>query len=472
MIKYLFIIFNSLAFFIYHFFTEQSAISVTNNIPAKMVAGNEVQIELKITKGTMSGFAKFQLDLPDGIAVKKTENRGANYSYGSGIAKWVWASLPVESEIAIQLTLISAPDATGLKTINGKFSYIEDNKKRVVEMAPAEVTFINPDGNSAEESNPTVSNKSSDSAKTSVPANVESSAPQQNAATTSNEPPGKVNVSRKIIKGNNNEYLINISIIKDGTKGFARYSDDIPEGFTAKSLKTDGSSFSVSDGKLKFVWVNVPEKNELELSYFISGNVSAKVILAGEYSYLEDNLSKKFTLEQERIEFIAMTEPPKEIKSEQPTENNSITTINNDIKYSEPPITDVPSKSELKVDEKTNETDKRNTKSKEAMMEKTLTRNLSAVDYHVQIGAFTNGNVNASKLKKVFHVNETITSEMQDGFSKFMVGNHADYKEARDHREQMKSNNGIKSSFVVAYNTGKRITVQEALMITNQKWFK
>jgi hypothetical protein len=53
-----------------------------------------------------------------------------------------------------------------------------------------------------------------------------------------------------------------------------------------------------------------------------------------------------------------------------------------------------------------------------------------------------------------------------------MVGEHPEYKNARDHREKVKSGNGVASAFVVAYNSGKRITVQEALMITNQKWFR
>ena len=60
---------------------------------------------------------------------------------------------------------------------------------------------------------------------------------------------------------------------------------------------------------------------------------------------------------------------------------------------------------------------------------------------------------------------------MAECFSKFMIGNFGEYKEARNNRETIKDK-GCRSAFVVAYNGAKRITVQEALMISNQKWFK
>ena len=92
------------------------------------------------------------------------------------------------------------------------------------------------------------------------------------------------------------------------------------------------------------------------------------------------------------------------------------------------------------------------------------------VVYNVQIGAFRNA-IQSDVLSKKFNIKETIKSEMADGYSKFMVGNFNEYKEARSHREQVKQK-GCNSAFVVAYNGSKRITVQEALMITSQKWFK
>jgi hypothetical protein len=95
-----------------------------------------------------------------------------------------------------------------------------------------------------------------------------------------------------------------------------------------------------------------------------------------------------------------------------------------------------------------------------------------SVTYHVQIGAFKNTAVTAALLKKMYHIKENIRSEFHESLSKFMIGEHDEYKGARDHREEAKRTNGVSNAFVVAYNEGKRITVQEALMITNQKWFK
>lgn len=98
--------------------------------------------------------------------------------------------------------------------------------------------------------------------------------------------------------------------------------------------------------------------------------------------------------------------------------------------------------------------------------------NVSAgtINYRVQIGAFNSSAVTAQRLSRKFGIKDQIISEMHNSMNKFMIGNHNEYKNARDQREQVKST--VTSAFVVAYNGAKRITVQEALMLTNQKWFK
>lgn len=441
MLKYLIIIINSLAVFFYSLFNGDGGITVTSTIPATLKAGQEAAIELKVTKGQMMGFAKLQLDLPEGLAAKEVESQGANYTYSEGVAKWVWASLPQENEIVIRVILVSDPaSAPGSKTIRAKFSFVENNAKQVVEMTPAEISITAAGETEAVATTQPVS--------TEKPENEKSREPQ---TPIGNEPAGNITVERTLVKNSNGEYSVYLKIHKGSTTGFARYSDDLPNSVIVKAAKTEGASFSVGDGKLKFVWVNVPEKADLDLEYTLSGTASEPVNLNGEYSYLEENQSKKVELSRESItlptaqEVAAQTPTEKEVKTEAPAS----------------PAAPVETKQETQPEPST-----------ETKMQESVARKAGDVNYCVQIGAFTKANVSAEALKKKFHISESVRSEMQGGFAKFMVGSHAEYKGARDHRETMKSGNGVKSAFVVAYNGTRRITVQEALMATNQKWFK
>lgn len=448
MIKYLFIVINSLVFFVFGLFNGDNGITVTSNIPANMVAGQEVAIELKVNKGGMNGFAKLQLELPEGITIKESEDKGANYNYNGSMAKWVWAALPTESEITVKITLLVNETTLGAKTISAKYSYVENNVKQVVEMTPSEVNVlpVGSDINTAVVAQPT-GTPAADSTQTTTPVVT------QNPTGTS-EPPGLISVARSISAGaSDNEFLITLKIKKDGTKGFARFSDDIPQGIIVKAAKTDGGSFSMADGKIKFVWVNVPEKEELEISYTISGNTSSPVMLGGEYSYLEDNQSKKYRVPSETIAF------------------QTLQLSNTDQK----PVTPATETKDPEVENPATVQSVEETVAKklaESGIEPVGDKKSGAMNYLVQVGAFTSAKVTAQKLKKKFKITEKIRSEMQGGYSKFMIGEHAEYKNARNHRELMKNVNGVKSAFVVAYNQGTRITVQEALMITNQKWFK
>lgn len=452
MVKYLIIIINSLAVFLYGLFSGDSGITVTSTIPATIKAGQEVAIELKVSKAQMNGFAKLQLELPEGIAAKEIESQGASYSYNSGVVKWVWASLPAENEIIVKISLVSdAAASLGARTIRAKFSFVENNAKQVVEMTPAEITITAADQADAVATTAPVSTEPEK-----APEPEKTAAPVQTAS--NNEPPGNVSVVRTIVKGSNDDYTVYLKIKKDGTKGFARYSDDLADNITVKAVKTEGSSFSVGDGKLKFVWVTVPEKSELNLEYIVSGTSANPVVLNGEYSYLEDNQSKKIQLTAETI---TLPTTAQVVTAPVETKQEPVATEPVAVEKTTPAVV------ETKTPETTNPT-----ASTESKMQESMSKKVGTVNYYVQIGAFTNANVTASKMKKVFNIGETVKSEMQSGYVKFMVGSYEEYQGARDHRERMKNNNGVKTAFVVAYNGSARITVQEALMITNQKWFK
>lgn len=240
-----------------------------------------------------------------------------------------------------------------------------------------------------------------------------------------------------------------MKIKKGNIKGFAKYQEVLPAGCTVKSIATDGSSFSVSDGKAKFVWVSLPETEELVVSYIIETSnltpVDAK-LEKGEFSYLENDQSKKTKLPVELI-----------------SGNSAISSINTNTQSTEPPIVSTNTESVVlnNTKEVSNTTNENNLN---------IAKKEGNVLFLVQIGAFRAA-VASETLAKKFNLSENIKSEMTDGFNKFMVGNFNEYKLARDHRETVKQK-GCASAFVTAYNGPKRITVQEALMITNQRWFK
>lgn len=463
--------------FIFGLFTNADGISVSGNFPKTMQPGTEAAVEVKVTKGGLAGFAKLQLELPEGFTATEVESKGGTFSFASGIVKWVWPALPSESDVVVKFNLKADATLSGLKTIGGKFSYVENNAKQVVEMPAVEINITSDGAAVATQtpstptntettipSTPTVAStpttpSTPETPTTSITQTTPSTAVTPTVASLNDEPPGTVTVIRYIKAGSTpDEHIIEMKVSKGSIKGFAKFTDDLPAGYTAKSITASESSFSVADGKVKFVWVTLPSQEEITISYVLSGRSSSMVNLNGEFSYLANDQSKKFIMQVVTLpntpssEVVAVTTP-----TEVPTNTTVPTTTTT------PEVTTTTTTSEVITNTVTNTTPDNTATS--------ITENRSGeINYRVQIGAFSNSSVTSQVLSRKFGVRGTIISEMQSGLNKFMIGNHPEYRNARDQREQVKSS--INSAFVVAYNGPKRITVQEALMLTNQKWFK
>jgi len=286
---------------------------------------------------------------------------------------------------------------------------------------------------------------------------------------------------RTITAGANpNETNVEVNIKKGSIKGFAKYQDIIPAGYSVKGGKTNGSSFSFSDGKAKFVWVALPTDEELVVSYVLEKGAAASAdakLEGGEFSYLESDKTKKVKMPVEAIN--ATTSAPVVNNTPEPVasptlaavETNTVTPVATETKPIQTETTTPVSTDNARVPATGTDVAATNPVNEtKPATNNDVAKKEGNVLYCVQVGAFRNA-IQSDVLSKKFNITEPIKSEMAEGYSKFIVGNFGQYKEARNHREDIKQK-GCKSAFVVAYNGPKRITVQEALMITSQKWFK
>ncbi|HET6226315.1 MAG TPA: hypothetical protein VFF27_08555 [Bacteroidia bacterium] len=480
MLKYAALLFNSLALLIYQFFFAD-AITITQNIPASAKAGSEFVVELTINKGTTGGFAKLQQDLPEGfIAVDKGENNGGSFTFSAQSVKIIWMSLPSDKDFKVRYTVKVAKELNGDRSIAGKFSYVSDNVKQTVEITPATINII---GEAAAvtktEPTPTPQPETANTTtttptQTETPTQPSSTSGTPQVANLSGNAGLSVSCTRKVPLTPGNEFTVELNINKGNLSGFAKLLETLPAGFTASAGESKGASFSFSDQKVKFVWVSMPSEPEFKVTYKITSTTDPKnQLIDGIFSYIENDETKKYTIATTIIGTEPGTTPPPVAanitpeKKEEPKVETPVTPPTETATTTPVTPTTTPTETVTAQTATPTQTPADNTK---VLSASTVPVPNSSVNYRVQIAALHKA-VEANALATRYNLYEPVITEMAQGFTKYTVGSHKEYKSAHDARDIIK-NKGVVGPFVTAYNSGKRITVQEALMITSQKWFR
>jgi len=91
----------------------------------------------------------------------------------------------------------------------------------------------------------------------------------------------------------------------------------------------------------------------------------------------------------------------------------------------------------------------------------------------VQVAATHKKIKNSKNFFEKRNITDNVAVEKNGAWFKYTIQQPSKtYQEARNQRNTIWEQTPIKGAFVVAYNGKKRITVQEALMMSNQKWVK
>ncbi|MFI5141927.1 MAG: SPOR domain-containing protein, partial [Bacteroidia bacterium] len=465
--KYIIVFINALAIAIYHLIFGDP-VSVAAKIPDNIEAGKDFVIEVTINKAQVAGFAKLQLEIPPAFVATEVDSKGGSFSASGRIVKIIWTSVPADAELVVKINVSVPSSATGNLPIKGKFSFIENNAKQEAEFPELTVKL----GGASSSSDVATQPASGTNDVASQPAAEPTTTTETVAATTPtstddasqafskpNEPDAAISVSRKItaLDGANN-FEVNVDIKKGAVKGFAKLSEKIPAGYKAEQVSVSGSSFTFENGEAKFIWTSIPAAEDITVSYKLIPDGSSiqnpSYIEGSKFSYIEGDQTKKIALDRQEV-----------------TANGQAVASTSTQTATEPVTTNTTAA--VDVNAVATEPAKEPTTTTENPVAATTTASApknANVHYSVQIGAFKNG-VSASALGRKYSISESIKTEMQDGFTKCILGKFSEYKAARDNREAIK-NKGVSDAFVTAYNSGKRITVQEALMVSNQKWYK
>lgn len=476
MVNQLVLLINVIGVLLINAFTG-APLSISQNIPATMAPGSEVKVTVTVEKGDLTGFAKLQIDLPDGLTATAIETKGASFTFSDGKAKFIWMSLPASPTFKVSYTLAAAAGASGMKRINGRFSFIEDNERKVHELtamavdlgAPGAVAVVEmPEAEEAPAANDLVSAAGAAPAgkiTVAVIDNASGVAPMQGA--------GGVGGKRVITPVTEKEMLVEVTVNKGGIRGFGKLQEIIPAGFTAIEKNSAEAIFTTQDRIVKFVWLNLPASNELKVVYKLRANEKpdGEYTIDGDFGYLlNDETQKavlgtsKFFIGQRAFELMAAdnasmseqdnTDPALALRAKEEAER----------------------KAREAAEQKAREAaEAKARQQKEAVKEKPVTAQRSlapekGITYKVQITA-AHREVGRAYFMARHRYSGDFQIERHQGWIKYVTGSYAEYKEARDQRVgYVQAGHDFPGPFVTAYNNGERITVQEALVISKQQW--
>lgn len=467
-------------------------ISITQNIPSTMVPGSEVRVTVTVNKADLSGFAKLQLDLPPGLSATAIETKGASFTFADQKAKFIWMALPSTPTFKVSYTLSADAGVSGNLAIQGRLSYIEDNERKTFDLPTSTIDFgiggavqiastTQPEEPSVQDLVSAGGGAPTGSTMMAVIDNASGTAPVQGA--------GGVSATRTITPVTEKEMLVEVVLKKGDIRGFGKLQETIPQGFTALEKTSSEAIFTAQDRIAKFVWLNLPAATEIKIVYKLRANErpEGEYSIDGEFGYLLNDETQKAVLGTSKF-FVG----PKALEALASEESGLDPIANPDAELAKRQAEEAAQREATAaqaakeaaaaalIAQKAEE--ERHAK-EQAVAAKPVSKPVEqprkatsipapekGVVYKVQISA-GHREVGKSYFAARHRYSGSFSIERHQGWIKYVTGNFGSYAEARDQRVAYNTaGHNFPGPFVTAYNNGDRITVQEALVLSNQKW--
>jgi hypothetical protein len=436
-------------------------VSVKMDVPAQVNAGSEFEVRITLNKGDLDGFSRFQQNIPAGLSAISDQSSNADFTFTDKRVRLIWLRVPKNDEITVSYKVKVDERLKGNFTLAGTFSYIDNNERKSIDVGSTSVTIL-----PSSKVDPSMIVDVNDYEKMFTPLTVPASAENNNIAVIRQSP----------YPGNAGEYIVNLLVNKEATRNFAKIEEDVPEGYVAVALDPKDAIFTFKSQKVKFLWMNLPLEPYFMVSYRLIPRNKAKLAppsVRGAFSYLVDDRTISVPVSQRDVQVASLTENDirelvAQIRTEPVQETPgqlALVTGDEIISQSGNTVIDAP-----KSVEKSSRRKLRNARNKTSELSMLLEQE-QGVYYRIQLAAGHNP-VNINRYFKRMKIEKEVRIEKLNGWQKYSVGSFPVYKDARDYRIHIWNTTPVKDAFVTAYNNGQRITVQEALMVTEQHWFQ
>ena len=442
-------------------------VSVTLLAPTEVTAGNEFEVKLTLNKSDLEGFSRFQQNIPPGLEALSASSANADFTFSENRLRLIWMRMPQEEEVTVTYRIKVDPRLKGSFDLGGKFSYIDNNERKSVDVTPMSVTILpSPD------IDPSLIVDIKEFEQRVI----------QKVTPVSEESINIACIRQKPLPGTTaGEYIVNILVNKEDKKKFAKVEETVPAGYTAVAMDNRDAIFTFKDQTVKFLWMNLPTERYFTISYRLIPQNQAKLEaprVKGIFSYMVEDKTISMPIVQRDADLIALSGEGvgtlvTEVKSnpvDLPEEEPALVAVVETATLKEEPRKEEPTKVET-VKEEPARAEAKTRKPKDKTSSAYSLEPESGVYYRVQVAAGHKA-VNVERYFKKFNLGKEVRKEMHEGWHKYSIGSFMVYKEARDYRIHLWNTTPVKDAFVSAYNSGNRITVQEALMITEQQWYQ